>query len=68
MNIPQIEEVNMFREDGMVIHFTNPKGVFALQHRFLPFSKFTRVLVASYSCQFVRCGDRSGRDEREVCS
>ena len=26
--IPQIEEVNMFREDGMVMHFSNPKGFF----------------------------------------
>ena len=25
-SIPQIEEVNMFREDGMVMHFRNPKG------------------------------------------
>merc|ERR1712158_96348 len=24
--IPGIEEVNMFRDDGSVIHFTNPKG------------------------------------------
>jgi len=24
-NIPGIEEVNMIKEDGMVIHFTNPK-------------------------------------------
>ena len=26
--IPQIEEVNMFREDGNVMHFSNPKGLF----------------------------------------
>ena len=25
-NIPGIEEVNMMKEDGNVIHFTNPKG------------------------------------------
>lgn len=25
-NIPGIEEVNLFKEDGTVIHFTNPKG------------------------------------------
>jgi nascent polypeptide-associated complex subunit beta len=24
--IPSIEEVNMFKEDGNVIHFTAPKG------------------------------------------
>ena len=24
--IPQVDEVNMFREDGNVMHFTNPKG------------------------------------------
>lgn len=26
--IPGVEEVNMFREDGNVLHFTAPKGVF----------------------------------------
>lgn len=25
-NIPGIEEVNLFKDDGNVIHFTNPKG------------------------------------------
>jgi hypothetical protein len=25
-DIPGIEEVNLFKEDGSVIHFTNPKG------------------------------------------
>jgi nascent polypeptide-associated complex subunit beta len=25
-NIPQVEEVNMFRNDGTVIQFKNPKG------------------------------------------
>ena len=25
-NVPQIEEVNMFKDDGTVLHFTNPKG------------------------------------------
>lgn len=25
-NIPAIEEVNLFKADGTVIHFTNPKG------------------------------------------
>merc|ERR1719420_2802372 len=24
-NIPGIEEVNMFKDDGMVVHFSNPK-------------------------------------------
>ena len=38
--IPSVEEVNMFREDGNVLHFTTPKGaVFVLRiwvnrHRF----------------------------------
>lgn len=32
--IPGVEEVNMFREDGNVLHFTAPKGV----HDFLPSS------------------------------
>jgi len=27
--IPAIEEVNMFKEDGNVIHFAAPKGSFA---------------------------------------
>jgi nascent polypeptide-associated complex subunit beta len=26
-NIPGIEEVNLFKDDGNVIHFTNPKGL-----------------------------------------
>jgi nascent polypeptide-associated complex subunit beta len=26
-NIPAIEEVNMFKEDGQVIHFKSPKGM-----------------------------------------
>jgi len=26
--IPSIEEVNMFKEDGQVIHFTAPKGIY----------------------------------------
>lgn len=26
--IPGVEEVNMFREDGNVLHFTAPKGSF----------------------------------------
>ena len=25
-NIPAIEEVNLFKDNGTVIHFTNPKG------------------------------------------
>lgn len=25
-DIPAIEEVNLFKDDGMVIHFANPKG------------------------------------------
>ncbi len=25
-NIPGIEEVNLFKDDGSVIHFSNPKG------------------------------------------
>ncbi|KAG1823467.1 NAC-domain-containing protein [Suillus subaureus] len=28
--IPGVEEVNMFREDGNVLHFTAPKGFFSL--------------------------------------
>jgi nascent polypeptide-associated complex subunit beta len=27
-NVPQIDEVNMFKDDGTVLHFTNPKGLF----------------------------------------
>lgn len=26
-NIPAIEEVNLFKDNGTVIHFNNPKGV-----------------------------------------
>lgn len=28
--IQAIEEVNMFKEDGNVIHFSNPKGIYTL--------------------------------------
>lgn len=30
--IQSIEEVNMFKEDGNVIHFAAPKGIFLLQY------------------------------------
>lgn len=29
--IQAIEEVNMFKDDGNVIHFSNPKGMFCYQ-------------------------------------
>lgn len=32
--IPGVEEVNMFREDGNVLHFTAPKGTFSLHYNF----------------------------------
>lgn len=28
-NIPGIEEANMFKDNGEVIHFKNPKGTYA---------------------------------------
>jgi nascent polypeptide-associated complex subunit beta len=31
--IPGVEEVNMFREDGNVLHFTAPKGELSLVDR-----------------------------------
>ena len=33
--IPQVEEVNMFKRDGTVLHFVNPKGIdlFLYQHQ-----------------------------------
>lgn len=31
--IPGVEEVNMFREDGNVLHFTAPKGVYEFLRR-----------------------------------
>lgn len=31
--IPSVEEVNMFREDGNVLHFTTPKGAFSFSCR-----------------------------------
>merc|ERR1712050_549672 len=31
-NIPAIEEVNLFKDNGTVIHFNNPKGVDRRQH------------------------------------
>jgi nascent polypeptide-associated complex subunit beta len=35
--IPQIEEVNMFRNDGTVLHFSNPKGMILFSWRFYDF-------------------------------
>lgn len=29
-SIPGVEEVNMFREDGNVLHFSAPKGMFTI--------------------------------------
>ena len=40
--IPGVEEVNMFREDGNVLHFSAPKGVFLCLVSFYPV-----ILVAS---------------------
>ena len=31
-DIPGIEEVNLFKEDGTVIHFVNPKGMLSASH------------------------------------
>lgn len=31
-NIPGIEEVNLFKDDGTVIHFVNPKGKTTTNH------------------------------------
>ncbi len=45
--IQAIEEVNMFKEDGNVIHFTNPKGGFI-------------VLLLSRFEVFFRCSYYSG--------
>ena len=34
--IPGVEEVNMFREDGNVLHFSTPKGTSLTSSRILP--------------------------------
>lgn len=44
--IPGVEEVNMFREDGNVLHFTAPKGE-CLVIYFVPFSSHSYILARS---------------------
>jgi nascent polypeptide-associated complex subunit beta len=39
--IPGVEEVNMFREDGNVLHFTAPKGTYFFL-LYLPTRDFSR--------------------------
>lgn len=39
--IPGVEEVNMFREDGNVLHFTAPKGA-------CRYASSTRYCICSY--------------------
>jgi hypothetical protein len=49
--IPSIEEVNMFKDDGAVIHFKNPKGIFLLLLLF-PVVVFNQCGgFADWSCQ-----------------
>lgn len=50
--IPGVEEVNMFREDGNVLHFTAPKGeLYSLFGTATPLSTtfFSRSLLVSFS-------------------
>lgn len=44
--IPGVEEVNMFREDGNVLHFSTPKGASRLQLRstYRPLSRPSTLL------------------------
>jgi NAC domain len=48
--IPGVEEVNMFQEDGNVLHFTAPKGMFPISRR-----KSTLTNTASISSRRVLC-------------
>ena len=43
--IPGVEEVNMFREDGNVLHFTAPKGELTLRDPFAPIASIVCFLV-----------------------
>jgi nascent polypeptide-associated complex subunit beta len=47
-NIPGIEEVNLFKDDGSVVHFTNPKGTF-LNERFVKFLKCKPPLLQTHT-------------------
>lgn len=49
--IPGVEEVNMFREDGNVLHFTTPKGTFSLDSIFhsLPCTRPRRLFSLSHT-------------------
>lgn len=55
--IPGVEEVNMFREDGNVLHFSTPKGTFRIivymSLRIFPSN------IMSVPC-VERCADRCG--------
>ena len=58
-NIPGIEEVNMMKEDGNVIHFTNPKGEVACRTAsdcVLLVYRSAILFVRKYSCRKVVVG------------
>ena len=47
--IPGVEEVNMFREDGNVLHFTAPKGM-DIHHLLIGVLAYTITRVISSCC------------------
>ena len=53
-NIPAIEEVNLFKDNGTVIHFNNPKGArLATEQRERARSLHRRTCVSRSVCQCV---------------
>ena len=48
-NIPAIEEVNLFKDNGTVIHFTNPKGAF------VPCAGLWRLRTCQWFCARLGC-------------
>lgn len=56
--IQGVEEVNMFREDSNVLHFTAPKGTSAFTinivfHAFMP-AYFRSLILACHTLLFIR--------------
>ena len=59
-NIPGIEEVNLFKDDGSVIHFSNPKGKRAprIHKHFTHFFFSTSIHSRKHLCHQRPCRDK----------
>lgn len=64
-DIPAIEEVNLFKDDGTVIHFVNPKGnffiitssfvIFFFGYFYIIFTLFSLFLFVCYCSSSFNC-------------